>query len=1096
VRADAGRTTARVTALLVAHDGAAWLPRCLAAVLDQGADEVVAVDTGSRDDSASLLRAALGDDRVVVTDRRTGFGDAVRLGIAHAEVTAADSAGRPDLDSQHWFWLLHDDCAPQPGALEALLDTAARSRQVGIVGPKLVDWDDPTRLLEVGLTVSRGGRRFTGVDGPERDQGQHDDVTDVLALGTAGLLVRADVWHELGGLDPALPLLRDDVDLGWRAQLAGHRVVLASRALVADAQASTRGLRAVDAVRGPVRRVDRVHALRVALARCSPWAVLPLLCWTLVAGVGRSIGLLAAKAPRRSLDELVATVLVLVTPWRWVSSRWRGRTAVRVRHRDINQLLAPRLAVVRRAVDAIGVLAARDADDPAALAAGGAPAEPGPVSDEADIVVAAPRIWLRRLATHPLTLVVLTLTAATAVAWRGLLGQVLANPALTGGQLGRATGRPADLWQAAVGGWTGSGLAADVVTSPAGFVRAGVATALHPLAGEQAGAVAVLLLLLLAPLLSAVCAYLALTGFVRSPWVRAWAGLAWATLPVVGTAVAGGRLGVLATLTLLPLVAAAFARALAPGARGSTTAAFAGALGIALLAAAAPVMLVPAAAAAAVGVVAGRGSARLRSAALLLVPLGLLGPWLGALVEDPRRLLAGPGLLAPAARSGLDAALSWSVLQPWAQLVRTPAGVPSWVALVAAAPVLLAGLAGLLRAGPRGRASLALWLVGAAAVAAAVLAPFVVLVRTDVGGAGPWAGTALLLTALAAVASAAVGVDGLRARLAVHRFGWRQLLVAPVVALAVLGPVVGAGLWAWRGVDGPLASGATSAAVPAVLTAAVQGPAGVRTLELRADRAALTYRLDGVEPGPWSRDLALGRAPAAGRSGDPVQAVVRDLVDGPAGFAAGDAAVDRLGRLAVGFVLVRGPVPAAVVTRLDATAGLARIGAPTGSALWRVGTGGLGTGASGALQATAQERPARVRVETSDGVVLQTLPVAGAHAATSVTLVHAAAAGDTASTQPLLVLAEPASPRWRATLDGRSLPAVRPEAGPWRQAFRLPDQRDRPARLVVSYDRSDQRWWQTGQAVLAALVLLLALPVHRPGDAGGPASPASTEESA
>jgi GT2 family glycosyltransferase len=432
--------TGRVTALLVAHDGATWLPRCLAAVLAQGADEVVAVDTGSTDDSLALLRQALGADNVVVADRRTGFGDAVRLGIAHA----AARAGTADDGSPRWFWLLHDDCAPQPGALEALLDTAARSRQAGIVGPKLVDWDDPTRLLEVGLTVSRGGRRSTGVDGPERDQGQHDDISDVLALGTAGLLVRADVWDALGGLDPALPLFRDDVDLGWRAQLAGHRVVLATRALVADAQASTRGRRSVDAVRGPVRRVDRVHAMRVALARCSPWSVLPLLCWLLVAGVGRSLGHLDAKSPRRSLDELLATGLVLVTPWRWVSSRWRGRSTVAVRRRDIDQLLEPRLAGVRRTVDAIGVLALRGSDADTAASAAGL-AEPGPVSEEADVVVAAPRLWLRRLATHPLTLLVLTLGAATVVSWRGLLGRALAHPALTGGELGRATGRPGDL---------------------------------------------------------------------------------------------------------------------------------------------------------------------------------------------------------------------------------------------------------------------------------------------------------------------------------------------------------------------------------------------------------------------------------------------------------------------------------------------------------------------------------------------------------------------------------------------------------------------------------------------------------------------------
>jgi GT2 family glycosyltransferase len=1046
-----------VTAVVVAHDGAPWLPRCLDALAGQGADVVVAVDTGSRDDSLPLLRQAVGHDHVVVVDRRTGFGDAVRQGLAHAASLLGD---RP-ADEQHWYWLLHDDCAPQPGALEALLDTAARSRHVGVVGPKLVDWDDPTRLLEVGLTVSRGGRRWAGVEAAERDQGQHDDVTDVLALGTAGLLVRADVWAELDGLDPRLPLFRDDVDLGWRAHLAGHRVVLAPRARVADAQASTRGARSVDAVRGPVRRVDRVHALRVALARCSLWMVLPLLVWLTLAGVARSVGLLAAKAPGRSLDELLATLVALTTPWRWIASRWRARGTVRLRRRDIAQLLLPRRAGVRRAVDALGVLAARDADEQASAAA--PPAEPGPTSDEADVVVAAPRVWLRRLVTHPLTLVVLALSVVTAAAWRGL-GDLLGQPTLSGGELARLTGRPGDLWHAAFAGWSGSGLGTDVVASPADVVRAAAVTALEPLAGSHAAAVAVLLLLLLAPVLSAVSAYLALTGFVRSRWVRAWAGAAWATLPVVATAVAAGRLGAVAALVLLSLVVAAFVRALAPRGAGSTTAAFAGSLGAALLVTAVP--------------------------ALLVVPLGLLGPWLGAVVDEPRRLLTGPGLLAPAAPThGVTTWFSPDALAGLEPLLRAPAGVPVWVVLAAAAPVVLAGLLGLLRAGGRGRVLLGLWALGLLGVAAALLAPSVVLARTDTGGLGPWAGSPLLLVGLAAIGSAAVAVDGLARRLAVHRFGWRQLLVAPVVAVAVLGPVAGGTLWAWRGVAGPLQPSAT-ATLPAVVLAAAEGPAGVRTLELRTGTgSSVGYRLDGVEPGSWTRDLPLGD-PTSGADAtvDPVREVVRDLVDGAAGGTSASSSVEQLGRLAVGFVLVRGDAPTTLVTRLDATAGLARLGAPSGSMLWRVGTGGIGTGGTG-LATTRQERPARVRVETPDGAVLQTIPVSGAHAEAHVALVHAGTSAE-ATTPRLLVLSQPASPRWQATLDGQALQPVRPQEGEWRQAFLLPD---RSGDLLVRYDRLNQRWWQLGQGVLAALTVLLALPVRRPSDPTEADEPTATE---
>src|SRR5690606_1961322 len=99
------------------------------------------------------------------------------------------------------------------------------------------------RLLEAGVTTSRFGRRMTGVAEGEVDQGQLDGRDDVLGVGTAGMLVRADVWAELGGTDPALGPYLDGLDLSRRARLAGHRVVVVPEAVVRHARASFAGVR-------------------------------------------------------------------------------------------------------------------------------------------------------------------------------------------------------------------------------------------------------------------------------------------------------------------------------------------------------------------------------------------------------------------------------------------------------------------------------------------------------------------------------------------------------------------------------------------------------------------------------------------------------------------------------------------------------------------------------------------------------------------------------------------------------------------------------------------------------------------------------------
>src|SRR5207249_1768890 len=116
-----------------------------------------------------------------------------------------------------WIWLLHDDSAPAPDALEWLLATANANPPATILGSKLRDWTDRRLLLEAGVAIDWVGRRETGLEPREFDQGQHDGVREVMAVSTAGMLVRRDVWDQLGGLDTGLGLFRDDVDFGWRA---------------------------------------------------------------------------------------------------------------------------------------------------------------------------------------------------------------------------------------------------------------------------------------------------------------------------------------------------------------------------------------------------------------------------------------------------------------------------------------------------------------------------------------------------------------------------------------------------------------------------------------------------------------------------------------------------------------------------------------------------------------------------------------------------------------------------------------------------------------------------------------------------------------
>ncbi|MFJ3925389.1 glycosyltransferase [Streptomyces sp. NPDC090022] len=1032
-----------VTAVLVAHDGARWLPRALAGLLGQErpAQNHIAADTGSADDSARLLAEALGDDRVLHLARRTGFGAAVDEAVRTAGTLTPedlpylkrpsgwdpvsrtwrdDSYDLPELphgEPVQWLWLLHDDCAPEPDALTELLRVADDNPEAAVIGPKLRGWYDGKQLLEAGVSIARGGRRWTGLDRREQDQGQHDQVRAVLSVSTAGMLVRRDVYEGLGGFDRRLPLMRDDVDLCWRAHQAGFDVLVAPDAVLRHAEASARERRTVDCAgrtaAGP-HRVDKAGAVYTLLVNSSgralPYVLLRLLLGTAL----RTLGYLVGKAPGQAVDECTGLFTTLLRPGRIRAARGRRRPAVTNTVLRGRGLFPPPGATLRATVEQLaGHLGAGGRDsEPTTAGRHGGGVESGPGGDDADFLEIEQFARLKRIARRPAPVLFALLLLSSLVACRALL----AGGSLMGGALLPAPGSGSALWHAYTDDWHPVGTGSTAGAPPYLAVLGALATLL--LGSTET---ALTLLLLCSVPLAGLTAYLASRPLVESRLLRAWAAVAYAFLPAVTGALAGGRLGTAVLAVLLPLIARAAVRAHGSGGeRGSWRALWTYTLLLTLATAFTPVVWPLAAVLGLAALLRRRAAWKTyapRLLAALLTPLVVLAPWSLGLLTHPGRFLREAGLPHGA---GTATALDLLGISP---------GGPGTLGGGLLIGIVLAALAALLRT-DRATAIRTAWAV---ALAALVLA--VVLARTG------WAGPATLVQGLALLTAAVLGADGARQRLAAHGFGWRQPLAALIALAAAAGPLASAVGWMATGADGPL-----ERRDPVQVPAFVAEESGTRD-------QARTLVLGGTSPATVSYTLVrgsgarLGDAELAAAAGPDARLsrTVSSLVAG-----SGADQTDQLGGFAIRYILVRDGAPQAMRRVLDATPGLSRLSQLDGSALWRVDR-------QVARVVIVSGKPGEAPIPVASGPV-------EAH-----TKIAAGEAGR------VLRIADRAAPGWRATLDGKPL-TPRTVDG-WAQGFVLPAEGGRLD--LVHADSAAGTGWRWTQGALALVLLVLALPGRR-----------------
>ncbi|MDP9069407.1 MAG: glycosyltransferase [Actinomycetota bacterium] len=322
-----------VLCIVVTHNGRTWFKDCLVAlntqtyplldvlVVDDASDDSHVDPTLKRIAKRHLKRRRWGYLR---TPRPLGYGGAINWALSRVR-------SRADL-----LLFIHDDAALDPTAVQRMVWRMYQDDVTSIVGPKIVSWDDPDRLEEVGMAVDRFGYPYKGLEEHEIDLGQHDAATDVFYVTSTCMLIRHEVFKQLRGWDARMRAFTEDLDLCWRARVAGHSIRVEPAARVRHAIALARGQRRSPFT--PARYFIRRNRLRTITKNASGLRLLTLIPTFVLLSLGEMLGFIVLRQPREIGNLARALGWNLLTLPQTLSERARAQKVRRVPDRRLRRL--------------------------------------------------------------------------------------------------------------------------------------------------------------------------------------------------------------------------------------------------------------------------------------------------------------------------------------------------------------------------------------------------------------------------------------------------------------------------------------------------------------------------------------------------------------------------------------------------------------------------------------------------------------------------------------------------------------------------------------------------------------------------------------
>lgn len=178
---------------------------------------IVVADNASTDDSVHFLESRYPDVRIIRNEENGGFARGYNRALQHVKA--------------RYYLLLNSDVEVTAGWLAPLLQIMNADDTIGACQPKVKDYNN-RKLFEYagaaggfidcyGYPLCRG-RIINTI---EEDRGQYDDNSEIFWASGAAMMIRAELFHKLGGFDEDFFAHMEEIDLCWRMKNAGYKIM-------------------------------------------------------------------------------------------------------------------------------------------------------------------------------------------------------------------------------------------------------------------------------------------------------------------------------------------------------------------------------------------------------------------------------------------------------------------------------------------------------------------------------------------------------------------------------------------------------------------------------------------------------------------------------------------------------------------------------------------------------------------------------------------------------------------------------------------------------------------------------------------------------